>query len=80
MPNPSDKLNVLCSFGHLVAVPAWAVWIRRLHLRIKLTAVGEVVHRLEGESWLIPGEVQWEIHYEVRTNGKKVVENKTSQK
>lgn len=56
---------ILCPFGHLIAVPAWAVGIRHLHLRIELTAVGEVVHRLEGESGLIPGEVQREIHYKV---------------
>lgn len=53
------SLGPLC---HLIAVPARAVGIRLLHLRIELAAVGEVVHRLEGEGGLVPGEVQREIH------------------
>lgn len=58
------RFYLLCPLGHLIAVPAWAVGIRLLHLRIELTAVGEVVNRLEGEGGLVPGEVQGEIHYE----------------
>lgn len=64
----SGRFYLLCPLGHLVAIPARAVGIRLLHLRVKLTAVGEVVHRLEGEGGLVPGEVQWEIHYEEQRN------------
>lgn len=53
------RLGPLC---HLIAVPARTVGIRLLHLRIELTAVGEVVHGLKGEGGLVPGEVQREIH------------------
>lgn len=48
--------------GHLVAVPAGAVGVRLLHLGVELAAVGEVVHRLEGEGGLVPWEVKRQIH------------------
>lgn len=60
----SSTIYSLGPLGHLIAVPARAVGIRLLHLRVELTAVGEVVHGLEGEGGLVPGEVQREIHYE----------------
>lgn len=58
-PRPIYSLGPL---GHLVAVPAGAVGVRLLHLGVELAAVGEVVHRLEGEGGLIPWEVQRQVH------------------
>lgn len=58
------SLGPLC---HFIAVPARTVGIRLLHLRVELPTVGEVVHRLEGEGGLVPGEVQWKVHYEGQT-------------
>lgn len=73
------RFYLLCPLSHLIAVPAWAVRIRLLHLRIELATVGEVVNRLEGEGGLVPGEVQREIHYEEQNTtrdmerGKRIV-------
>lgn len=55
------SLGPLC---HFIAVPARTVGIRLLHLRVELPTVSKVVDRLEGEGGLVPGEVQWEVHYE----------------
>lgn len=52
----------LCPLCHLITVPAGAVGIRLLNLGVELATVGEVVHRLESEGGLVPGEVQREIH------------------
>lgn len=49
--------------GHFISVPARTVGIWLLNLRIELPAVSEVVHGLEGEGGLVPGEVQWKVHY-----------------
>lgn len=57
------RLFLLGSFGHLVAVPAWAVGVRLLHLRVELPTAGEVIDRLKREGGLISREVQRQVHY-----------------
>lgn len=54
---------LLGSFGHLVAVPAWTVGVRFLHLRVELPTAGEVINRLKREGGLISREVQRQVHY-----------------
>lgn len=56
-------LYLLSSFGHLVAVPAWTVRVRFLHLRVELPTAGEVIDRLKREGGLISREVQRQVHY-----------------
>lgn len=64
-----DEALEVCfgSLGHLVAVPAGAVRVGLLHLRVQLPTVGEVVHRLESQSGLVPREVQREVHMDKET-------------
>lgn len=57
------QLFLLGSFGHLVAVPAWTVGVRLLHLRVELPTAGEVIDRLKREGGLISREVQRQVHY-----------------
>lgn len=67
------KLTVLLgSLGHLVAVPAGAVRVGLLHLRVQLPTVGEVVHRLECQGGLVPWEVQRKVHW--RRRGERKIE------
>lgn len=66
------SLGPLC---HLIAVPARTVGIRLLHLRVELPTVSEVVDRLEGEGGLVPGEVQWKVHYEGQTGDAETVKD-----
>lgn len=53
----------LSSFGHLVAVPARAVRVWLLHLRVELPAAAEVVDGLECQSGLVSWEIQRQVNY-----------------
>ena len=65
-------IHLLCSFGHFISIPSWAVWVVLLGLGIKLSTVGKVIDRLECESWLISREKQGQVNCKDRRKEKIV--------